>query len=326
MCSVPCLLWGAEPGTRTMARLCRWAPWLVTSRRGSHGTLSPGTQEHWAGGVGTSLRLEAAVSAAAGREALLDWLPWGGLGLGWGCRGHGPTLGRAGATLGLQRCGPIPAVLTDLRLELPLPPIPRALHVLPHYPRSHLPPSPAEPLLSLLLQTMGETYIKIVVALGILQFMLRADDQTVEVTEELMQEQEEQHNQEMALLQEMEQRCQKLPEGNLLLSAYQHSWFWTFVEMFLTFFSFYWLPRLSSSACRGTLVEARKKRRRRRRKRMLAIGYYGDKLDQITSQYQCLEWKNMENSEEEGMKEMNHASAKPFPQKTFGQSCIQGIQ
>ncbi|CAN8186678.1 unnamed protein product [Coccothraustes coccothraustes] len=59
-----------------------------------------------------------------------------------------------------------------------------ALHVLPHYPRSRLPPSPAEPLLSLSLQTMGGTFTQLAIVLGVLQFMVQMNDQSLKVTDE----------------------------------------------------------------------------------------------------------------------------------------------
>ncbi|KAM4766868.1 uncharacterized protein ACIQIH_013015 isoform 1-T3 [Cyanocitta cristata] len=179
---------------------------------------------------------------------------------------------------------------------------------------------------------MGGTFTQILVVLGVLQFALRADDQTAEVSEELLHQHEEQHSQEMAWLLEMEQRSQELPgitQGSLLLSACQHWWFWAFLEMLLVLFGFYWLPRqgsssYDSSACGETPAEPRKKRRRRR-KRMRGIADCCDKLDQIKPLDQRHEWKDMQNLEEDGMKGMINASAKPFPQKTSGQSCVQGI-
>ncbi|XP_023790562.1 uncharacterized protein LOC111934635 isoform X1 [Cyanistes caeruleus] len=202
---------------------------------------------------------------------------------------------------------------------------------------------------------MGGTFTQVLVVLGALYFMLRADDQTVKVTEELLHQHKEQRRQEMAALLamqqrqekarmlkgeqksqemawllEMQQRCQKLLEiaqGSPLLSACQHWWFWASAEMLLTLFGFYWLPRRGRSACKSSACAEipavpRRKRRRRRRNRMHGTADCGDKLDQIRS----LDlWKNMKNSMEEGMKEMIDASAKPFPQETIGQSCIQGI-
>lgn len=234
-----------------------------------------------------------------------------------------PTLGRAAATLGLQECGLIPTVLTELPLQLCLPPIPRALHVMPHYTRSHLPPSPAESLLFLLLQTMDAALMHTLVVLTTIQFqsVLGADDQTVKVTEELVRQHEEQRRQEMAWLQEMEKRSQELPEiaqGSLLLSACQHWWFWASAEMLLMLFAFYWLPRQDSSgddssACGETPAVPKRKRRRRRRRmrmRMCGIACYRDKLHQIRSPDLCIEWKDMQNSEEE-MKGMINTSAKP---------------
>lgn len=227
------------------------------------------------------------------------------------------------AHLGQSRCHPGAAEMwPHSLLELPLPAIPRALHVLPHYSRSHVPPSPAEPLVFLVLQTMEGAIVHALLLLGVIQFkvVLWEDEQTVKVTEELVRQHEEQRRQEMAWLQQIELRSQELAgeaeiaQGSLLLSACQHWWFWAFAEILLVLFAFYWLPRqegssaYDSSACGETPAVPRRKRRRR--KRMRGIADYGDKLDQIRSPDLCLEWKDKQNSEEE-MKGMIDASAKP---------------
>ncbi|RMC09068.1 hypothetical protein DUI87_14073 [Hirundo rustica rustica] len=178
---------------------------------------------------------------------------------------------------------------------------------------------------------MGGFFTQVLVVLGILhfQFMRQVNDETVKVSAELLRQHEEQRSREMALLQEVEQRSQevpKTPQESLLLSACQCWWFWVSAEMLLMLFAFYWLPRKGNSGYDGSAcgeTPAVPRRKRRRRKKMHSMADYGDKLDQIRSPDVCLEWKDMQNSEEE-MKG-NNASAKPFPQETFGQSCIQGI-
>ncbi|XP_027496640.1 uncharacterized protein LOC113946006 [Corapipo altera] len=114
-----------------------------------------------------------------------------------------------------------------------------------------LPPSPAEPLLSiLLLQAMALSVTQILMVLGVLQFILLMDDQSVKVTEELLKQHEERLNQEMVWLMEMEKRLQeqtRLSEESLLLSACQRWWFWASAEILLVIFGFYWLPKQRST-------------------------------------------------------------------------------
>lgn len=168
---------------------------------------------------------------------------------------------------------------------------------------------------------MEAALIHALLLLGVIHFevVLWEDEQTVKVTEELVQQHEEQRRQEMAWLQQMEPRSLELAgeaemaQESLLLSACQHWWFWAFAEILLVLFAFYWLPRQGSSAYNSSAcgeTPAVPRRKRRRRKRMHAIADYGDKLHQITSPNLCLEWKDMQNSEEE-MKGVIHASAKP---------------
>lgn len=102
-------------------------------------------QEHRAGRVDTSVRLEAAVSVAGRRKALLD-KGWGRrTGCHWGVRagvrmqGLWAHLGQSRCHPVLQGCGLIPAVLTDLHHELPLPPVPACPAPLPQE------PSPTQP-------------------------------------------------------------------------------------------------------------------------------------------------------------------------------------
>ncbi|KAL2300360.1 hypothetical protein Nmel_012332 [Mimus melanotis] len=173
--------------------------------------------------------------------------------------------------------------LTELCLELPLPPIPSTLLVLPYYPRSHFPPSPAEPLLSLF-QTMGTTFTQALMVLGILQFVLWVDDQTVKVTEELLRQHEEQCSQEMAwllLLEHMSQEWPKIAQGSLGSRPASTDGAGPLWRCSLCSLASTGCPGSSgynSSACGEAPAVPRRKRTRRRRKRMRGIADYSGKL------------------------------------------------
>ncbi|XP_027544760.1 uncharacterized protein LOC113970254 [Neopelma chrysocephalum] len=97
---------------------------------------------------------------------------------------------------------------------------------------------------------MALSVTQILIALGVLQFMLLLDDQSVKVTEELLKQHEELQNQEMTWLKGMEKRIQeqtRLSEESLLLSACQRWWFWASVKILLVIFGFYWLPKQRSA-------------------------------------------------------------------------------
>lgn len=88
--------------------------------------------------------------------------------------------------------------------------------------------------------------------LGILQYTVRVDHPSVNVTEELMRQHENERIMEMAKLLVMEQKMQKqggLTPGRMLLLACQEWWFWVGAEIALVLFGIYWLPRQSSSQC-----------------------------------------------------------------------------
>ena len=164
--------------------------------------------------------------------------------------------------VGLRGCAPVPAVLTNLPLAAPE--LPRPLS---HHPRrAPAPPapaapaaislsaSPAEPLLSFLLQAMAVGITHVLTVLSIVQYALRVGNQPDAATQDLLRQHEEQQSQEMAWLQEqveqMEQRSQEprgLAPAGMLLAACQHWWFWACAETLLVVFGLYQLSRQGSA-------------------------------------------------------------------------------
>ncbi|RLW07657.1 hypothetical protein DV515_00003593 [Chloebia gouldiae] len=92
----------------------------------------------------------------------------------------------------------------------------------------------------------AESITKVLMVAGIFQYALSADFSAVKVTEELLKQHEEQRSQEMADLQKMEQRMQEQSrpsQEGVLRSVCQQWWFWNCVEIILTLFGIYWMPR-----------------------------------------------------------------------------------
>lgn len=92
---------------------------------------------------------------------------------------------------------------------------------------------------------MAGSITQVLLGACIFQYALSVDLPAVKVTEELLRQHEEQHSQEMAKLQKMEQRMQEQirpTQESVFHSVCQQWWFWNCVEIILMLFGIYLLP------------------------------------------------------------------------------------
>lgn len=177
--------------------------------------------------------------------------------LGSGHRGAWGSQPRQ-VTRGLRGYVPILLGLTNLPLaasELTHPLSHQSLRPSVSCPCCHsstsLPPSPTEPLLSLLLQAMAFGIARVLTVLCILQYQLRVGDPTDATTQDLLQQYAEQQRQQMAQLwEEAELRGQEPPglaQESVLFAVLHQWWFWVSADILLMLFGLYWLPRQRSN-------------------------------------------------------------------------------
>ncbi|XP_075357766.1 LOW QUALITY PROTEIN: uncharacterized protein LOC142409895 [Mycteria americana] len=182
---------------------------------------------------------------------------------GFSPRIEGPAA--CGSTLGRARCRrcrgwhrpcclpaaspPLLPAPSSLRLRVPAPPT-----------ASSLPPSPTEPLLSLLLQAMAAAKFLALVVQSIIQYPQMVGDGLDEATRERMQQRADYLSQEMTrLLQELEQRSQEQRSqeqrsqeqssfawGPLLSAALQQWQFWAIAAVLVLLFGLWWWLRKRS--------------------------------------------------------------------------------